>query len=205
MAAPPSQPSRVFAIVPAAGRSRRMGTPKQFLDVGGRTMLDALLQPLLAADIAGVLLVTHQGIAEQLSLPDDPRIQLAANEDEHSEMIDSIRIGLRAWRKREQINDADGFLVCPADHPGITTKDFNRCVTGFCSAPDRIVIATRAGKRGHPIIFPAALTAFVESSACDAGLNALPRQHADHIVHVECTSAGVSRDIDTPQDYEALD
>ena len=205
MAPTSSQPSRVFAIVPAAGRSRRMGSPKQLLDVGGRTMLDALLQPLLAADVAGVMLVTHQGIAEQLTLPDDPRIHLAANEDEHSEMIDSIRIGLRAWRQCERIDDRDGFLVCPADHPGIATEDFNSCAAGFRSAPDRIIIATRAGKRGHPIVFPAGLAAFVESSACDAGLNALPRQHANRIVHVECASAGVSRDIDTPQDYEALD
>ena len=46
----PDRP-RVFAIVPAAGRSRRMGTPKQLLDVGGRTMLAAVLEPLAAAQV----------------------------------------------------------------------------------------------------------------------------------------------------------
>jgi nicotine blue oxidoreductase len=68
-----------------------------------------------------------------------------------------------------------------------------------------IVVAARGGRRGHPMIFPASLAAFVESAACDSGLNALPREHAARVKLVECASPGVSRDVDTPADYRALD
>jgi molybdenum cofactor cytidylyltransferase len=201
----PAQTSRVFAIVPAAGRSRRMGRLKQLLDVGGQSMLDAMLQPLIAADVTSVALVTHEGVADRLRIPDDPKVHVAWNDDAQSEMIDSIRIGLRVFREHEDVRDTDGFMVCPADHPGITTADFDRCVDAFRAAPDQIIIATRDGKRGHPIVFPAGFARFVESAACDQGLNALPRQHTSRVAHVECKSAGVSRDIDTPEDYEALE
>jgi len=208
---------RIFAIVPAAGRSERMGRAKQLLDVGGRPMLLAVLEPLLASDVAGVVLVTQRVIAEQLGLSregkgglpfqrrvrdsDAGKLVVAYNDNESAEMIDSIRIGLRTWRERTLIADRDGFLVCPADQPGIATADFNACIAAFRAAPDRIVIAARAGRRGHPLVFAAALAAFVESAACDGGLHALPHAHADRVTLVECSSPGVTRDVDTPADW----
>ena len=195
---------RVFAIVPAAGRSRRMGAPKQLLEVGGRSMLNTILEPLVAAHIEGIALVTYSAMGEQVDISCWPSVFLALNNDETSEMIDSVRIGLTAWRERVPIHAQDGFLICPADHPGITTADFDQCITTFQHAPDRIVIASRAGRRGHPIIFPTLLAPFVESVACDQGLNGLPRAHADRITLAECRSSGVTNDVDTPADYNCL-
>ena len=196
--------SCVFAIVPAAGRSRRMGSAKQMLDVAGRPMLLAVLEPLAAAQIVGIALVTHRAIAAQMGVAHLPGAFVVSNERENSAMIDSVRLALRVWLQRAAIADHDGFLVCPADHPGIATADFDACIAAFRAAPDRIVIATRAARRGHPIIFPATLTPFVESPACDEGLNALPRAFPDRATAVECRSPGVTTDVDTPEDYRGL-
>ncbi len=195
---------RVFAVVPAAGRSRRMGTAKQLLDVAGRTMLAAVLEPLAAARIAGIALVTHSELADKIDVVHLPNVFVAINDDETSEMIDSIRIGLAAWSERENLHPHDGFLVCPADHPGITTPDFDACIAAFENGTDRIVIASRAERRGHPIIFPAGYAQYVVSEACDHGLNVLPREHPERVVLIECPSVGVSRDVDTPSDYDQL-
>ncbi len=197
-----------------------MGTAKQLLDVGGRPMLLAVLEPLAAADVAGTAVVSRREILD--ALPDDVTVPCDAqggpslqrwgheshrllfavlNEDPATEMIDSIRLGIAAWRRQAAIGEQDGFLICPGDQPGITTADINRCIRAFREQPDRIIIATREDRRGHPIIFPSSLAAFVESEACDAGLNALPRQNADRVVAVSCASAAITRDIDTPGDY----
>ena len=199
-----SQNSRVFAIVPAAGRSRRMGAAKQLLAVGGQPMLLAMLEPLAAAQVAGVVLVTHQTVAELVAVGHLRGVVVMRNDDAHSEMIDSIRIGLRAWLERESMADSDGFLVCPADQPGISTADFDACIAAFRAASDRIIVASRAGRRGHPLIFPASLADFVQSAACDSGLNALPRAFAARTRAVECHSPGVTTDVDTLGDYERL-
>jgi molybdenum cofactor cytidylyltransferase len=195
---------RIFAIVPAAGRGRRMGAAKQLLTVGDRPMLLATVAPLVAADIAGVCVVLHGELVGQVDLLHLPNVWTARNDDESSEMIDSVRIGVCAWREREAVRDGDGFLVCPGDHPGIARADFEACSAAFRAAPERIIVATRDGVHGHPMIFPAALADGVLSAECDAGLNGLLRVHAQRVMPVECRSPGVTRDVDTPEDYRAL-
>jgi molybdenum cofactor cytidylyltransferase len=206
--------TRIFAIIPAAGQSRRMGTAKQLLDVGGRPMLLSVLESLAASEVDGIVLVTNSSVAQQLAgyslsntgklgLPMPPLV-LGTNDDPNSEMIDSVRMGIAEWRKQRSIGEHDGFLVCPADQPGIAKSDFDACLAAFRASPDRIVIATHAGRRGHPLIFPAALADFVRSPACDTGLNALPRIHPKLILLQPCDSPAVVRDIDTPEDYGKL-
>ncbi|MCH8912696.1 MAG: NTP transferase domain-containing protein, partial [Planctomycetes bacterium] len=103
-----------------------------------------------------------------------------------------------------ELAPSDGFLILPADQPGIDMADIDRCIAEFSTDTTRIVIATHGERRGHPMIFPASLEPFVRSDACDGGLNALPRTHADRVVTVPCGSPGVIRDIDTPDDYKKL-
>lgn len=222
---------RVIAIVPAAGHSRRMGVEKLLLDVhagetptlpdnsaggtptpraAGRPMLLAVLVPLRTCGLAGVVVVTRQDIARRLGLetrfdaPGAPEIAVAYNDDPATEMIDSIRIGLRTCDERFSPRSSDGLLVCPADQPGISAADHAACIAAFRAAPQRIIIAVRAGRRGHPIVFPAALRPFVESAACDTGLRALPKAMPERVLEIACTSPGVTRDVNTPGDYEAL-
>ncbi len=145
---------------------------------------------------------------------------LVFNDDPASEMIDSIRIGLSALTAQgprsstsrtgsrssasRRPSPDDGFLVCPADQPGIATADFNLCIAVFRADPARIVVATHGGRRGHPLIFPAELADFVRSTACDGGLRALREHYAERVVLLECASPGVVRDIDTPDEYAQL-
>ena len=165
-------------------------------------MLRAVVEPLAAARVQGICVVTHSALARQLSLDDLAFIEINDNED--SEMIDSVRIGLDAWHRRETINDGDGFLIQPADHPGLGTAAFDSCIDAFCASPDRIVIAARQKKRGHPIIFPASFVPFIKSEACNQGLNTLPHSHPQIIVEVPSQSPAVTHDIDTPDDYRKL-
>lgn len=167
-------------------------------------MLADVLDALAASAIDGIALVTHAAITRQLEVARWSAVFVVPNEDESSEMIDSVRMGLTAWHARRAPRDHDGFLVCPADQPGISTADFNACIAAFRAAPDRILTASRDGRRGHPLIFPASLADFVRSPACDAGLNRLPRAHPDRVQLVACASPGVTRDLDTPADYRAL-
>lgn len=196
---------RVFAIVPAAGRSRRMGTDKQLLDYNGRPMLLSVVEPIAAARVSGLAVVTHQRVADALRPLLPPGVVLLLNEDDLSEMVDSVRIGLRHWRAGQGGNAPDdGVLVCPGDQPGLAKADFDACIDAFLASPDGIVIATRDGRRGHPIVFPMSDADFVESEQCDEGLSVLPRAFPQRVRLVECFSPGVTRDVDTPADYHQL-
>lgn len=260
---PSSEPVRVWGIVPAAGMSRRMGAPKQVLPHQGSTMAATVVQTLLDAHVAGVVVVTRSKLVDAVALPDDERVCIAINDNPGSEMIDSIRIGLAqlmgeatsktespgaprhadsevrsetrdmvhpatprglkpAARRRDTMAhsdsgairphspftirhsafDAAGVVVVPADMPSLSASACSRCIAAFVADPDRIVIATCAGKRGHPIIFPLGLRATVEGLR--GGLRELPRKYPDRVQLVETDDVSVIRDVDTPEDYEAL-
>jgi molybdenum cofactor cytidylyltransferase len=191
------KPTSVVAIIPAAGRSGRMGTPKQFLHVDGKPMLLGVVDALLGGGVARVTVVTHSAVREQLpSLP--PRVEVMLNDDPDTQMIESIRIGLAASP------NADGYLVCPSDAARITSSDVRRCIEAFAETPGRIVIATHNGTRGHPMIFPQAMAAVVQSAECDAGLNLLSRHRPQLVREVICDSPGTVSNVNTPADYEKL-
>ena len=191
-AQPAANSARIFAIVPAAGRSRRMGRDKQLLPVDGQPMLLHTLAALAAADIAGVVLVTRAAILERLDLTRLAGVRIAYNEPPDAEMIDSVRIGLQTWQDAAEIAPHDAFLVHPADQPGVSTADIDACIAAIRADPSAIIVASRGGRRGHPLLFPAELGHFVQSPACDAGLRVLPRTYLDRVHEVACTSAGVN-------------
>lgn len=197
---------RIIAIVPAAGQSRRMGRTKQLLDVAGRPMLIGLLDTLRAAGVDRMIVVTTRSIASALRLDDSMQFTLVFNDSPDTQMIDSVRLGLNAAPPRDDVHgradSPDGFLVCPADHPKLSAADVRACIDEFTRHPHDIIIAARGGRRGHPIIFPVALAAVVRSPACDRGLNGLPAELPERVRLVDCSSEGVTRDVDTPDDLQ---
>ncbi len=188
---------RLVAIVPAAGRSARMGTPKQLLPVNDKPMLLGVVDALLAGGADALTVVASSQLRERLGEL-SPVVQIVINDDAASEMIDSIRLGLEASKR------CDGYLVCPSDAAGITAGDIRRCVNALRETPDRIIIASHRGRRGHPMIFPAALADVVRSRECDAGLNQLARNRPGLVRVVECGSRGTVTNVNTREDYERL-
>ncbi|HMP05911.1 MAG TPA: NTP transferase domain-containing protein, partial [Lacipirellulaceae bacterium] len=53
------EPSRSFAIVPAAGRSVRMGAPKLLLPVAGRPLIDHVLAAWSASRSTRIVVVVR--------------------------------------------------------------------------------------------------------------------------------------------------
>lgn len=197
----PGEVARVWGIIPAAGMSRRMGQAKQTLPFGSSTIAGTVTRTLLDAEASGVVVVARTHLVEQLQLPADPRVLVAVNDDADSEMIDSIRIGLAALNRLHP-GARDGVLVVPADMPALRSQSCRACVAAYVANPDRIVIATHAGRRGHPIIFPLTVRGAVDG--LDGGLRMLPRMHPERVFLVEVDDPGVENDVDTVEDYERL-
>jgi molybdenum cofactor cytidylyltransferase len=199
----PETDPTISAIIPAAGSSRRMGTSKALLNVGGRPMLVGIVAVLIEGGVGNVTVVLNEELDRRLSglLPSD-RVRSVRNDDRTTTMIDSVRIGLSAAEGGGA--SPSGYLVCPCDAAGLTTADVRRCVDAFTETPDRIIVATHAGRRGHPILFPASLAEAVRSAECNAGLNHLVRNRPELVREVACESPGTVANVNTPADYEGL-
>jgi CTP:molybdopterin cytidylyltransferase MocA len=175
--------------------------PKQLLPFDDRTVLETVIETVLAAPINGLVVVTHTSVADELDLAEDPRFITVINEDAESQMLDSIRLGIEAIRTRCEPPPEAGILVCPGDMPKIGLEAMTTCVETFHNRNDVIVVATHQDKRGHPIIVPMSMTDEL-SGIREGGLAELLRRYPERVYPVECDEPGVCRDIDTPEDYE---
>ncbi|MHC4610060.1 MAG: nucleotidyltransferase family protein, partial [Planctomycetota bacterium] len=123
----PGGPAAVYGVIPAAGRSRRMGSPKQLLPYGDSTVLETVIETVLATPMSGLAVVTHSDIVDELDLAEDPRFLTAINDDAESQMLDSIGLGIEALRGECDPAAKSGILVCPGDMPGIDVATIEAC------------------------------------------------------------------------------
>jgi 2-C-methyl-D-erythritol 4-phosphate cytidylyltransferase len=120
---------RYWAVVPAAGSSRRMTgatVPKQYLRVAGRSVIERAVAPLLAlADcerVVVVLAADDRRWPEQ-SLARNPKILTATG---GAERVDSVRAGLRALA--DHAAEQDWVLVHDAARPCLRAADLARLI-----------------------------------------------------------------------------
>ena len=112
----------IAGIVLAAGRSRRMGEPKAFLRLDGRTFLERAVNALREGGCQDVVVVTGpEGDALSMRISAaaaELGARTAANPLAGSEQVDSLRAGLRA------LDDAvDAAIVVPVDVPRVSPGD----------------------------------------------------------------------------------
>src|SRR5207248_109959 len=65
---PRPQTPMTFALIPAGGKSTRMGRPKLALPLGGRTVLDAVVTALARAGVEHILVVATPQVPELVPL-----------------------------------------------------------------------------------------------------------------------------------------
>src|SRR5260370_42217134 len=129
-----------------------MGFPKPLLRIGDETFLALSVNSILT--VVPRLVVVLGGHAEQIrpAIPNDPRIVAVENPRYQAGQLSSLKVGLGVIS-----GDADAVLVHLADHPLVKRSTFERAVAEFAGGRGAIVIARHAGKRGHPVVFAAAL------------------------------------------------
>lgn len=118
-----TEPLKYWAVVPAAGVGKRMQAdrPKQYLELGGETVLQQTLTRLLSAEVfsaVSVAISKEDPYWPTLEISRHPQVITAAGGKERA---DSVLSGLRAIR--EQAADSDWVLVHDAARPCLTVSD----------------------------------------------------------------------------------
>lgn len=190
---------RICALVPAAGMSTRMGSPKQLLPFGGKTVLQTVVDTLLEADLDGILVVLgHRADAVRDSLAKRP-VLFHLNPDYRNGMFTSILSGLSALEK-----SADAALIALGDQPNVRASVVRKVAAAYRKGNKGIVVPVHRGKRGHPgLVDLGRYLSEIRSVTGEYGLKPVMRGHPDDTLEVEVADEGVLRDIDTPEEYRA--
>jgi 2-C-methyl-D-erythritol 4-phosphate cytidylyltransferase len=124
----PEPLSRIWAVLPAGGSGARMGanSPKQYLELGGITMLERSTRALLQAHwIERVVVVAAPGDARAADvLRGLERVTVA--QCGGASRRDSVLAGLRYARDTFRVDGADWAMVHDAARPGLSVLALER-------------------------------------------------------------------------------
>lgn len=192
---------RLFAVIPAAGRSRRMGRPKLLLPWLGTTIIEHLIGTLTRDEITATMVVTRPDDAELQAVLRRTPVIAVIPDHEPPTMRDSVEVGLRAIKERFAPLETDGWLLIPADHPLLERSVLDDLLTRWAAEDCDVLVPKYGAKRGHPTLLRWALAAEVEQLPQDVGINTLLRSPTHVVTEWQTDRESVLADLDTPEDY----
>ena len=191
----------ISAIVLAAGESRRMGKTKQLLEWRGNTILECVLNTLLASPVDEIILVVGHEAERVLRTTANPRVKAVFNPDYRQGMSASLRRGLTAMDL-----GAEAFLIALGDQPGIPPGVVRALIDHYReSYPEKKIVAPAyLGRRGHPVLFSRDYLDEFLGLTGDVGGREILARHPEDVLLVEAGTDEVLLDVDTPEDYRKL-
>jgi len=183
-----------------------MGTSKLLLELGGRPVIEHLLEPLLAsAAMTRIAIVVRAGdleLQQVLRRLADERLRVIVPEEDPAEMRQSVELALATLRTNERPEARDGWALIPADHPLLTSDTFERLVNLWQNSDAQILIPTVRGAGGHPTFFRWPLADEVVKLPAHLGLDALVHSDPERVERIEIPAEEILFDLDRPEDYE---
>ncbi len=201
----------VFAVVPAAGLSRRMGKPKLTMTLAGRPVIEHLLAALDQPVVDAVVIVFRRSDEElAATIREAPPLRhaellIVQPETDPPDMRTSVELALAAIRERFSPGDDSAWLLIPADHPVLDGDVVRDIVAAKSQTTANILVPTHNGERGHPTLFLWPLADRVSQIPADRGLNWLVRHELISVEEVSVASDSVLLDLDTPDDFRKLE
>jgi molybdenum cofactor cytidylyltransferase len=201
------QGPRIGAVLLAAGRSRRMGGPNKMLaDIPGSSpgtgvpMVAHVARRLLASRARPIIAV----LGNQAEAVEDALGKLPVERVRNPEFADglstSLKRGIAALPR-----DLDGALICLGDMPLISGRHLDRLIAAFNPLEGRaIIVPTRRGKRGNPVLWAKRFFSEMAELAGDVGAKHLIGEHAELVAEIEMDDDAILVDIDTPEALDAL-
>lgn len=158
----------IAGVLLAAGASRRLGRPKQLVELDGASLLERAARAIASHCDHGVICVLGAHAQEVRVALDAVEVRIVVNPDWREGIGTSIRFGVR-----HVPGDARAILLTVCDQPFVRGAEFGRLVADWRANPQAVVAAGYGEGFGVPAIFPAAYRRQLEGLNGDRGAKAL--------------------------------
>lgn len=189
------------AIVLAAGKSGRMGRFKPLMPLGGRTVLQRVLDLFEESGITDVILVTGYRSEDVRAAVVSSTVRCVENVHYAQGMFSSLLAGIRflsSYCRR--------FFVLPVDIPLVSATTIDELILAHVRHQDcRIVYPVCDGRRGHPPLIDACLVPEILQWDGQDGLRGFLRLREASALDVRVDDEAVLLDLDTLSDYRRLE
>ncbi len=196
--------SKLFAVVPAAGRSRRMGRPKLLLPMGSKTVIARLLEVLIRSNVTETFVVVRRDDDDLKREAELAGATVLQPTTDPPDMRDSVEFALQHIGHKYVPAPTDGWLLIPADHPILDASALDALLARWKQDDCEILAPTFQQKRGHPTFLRWKFAEAVSRIPPDRGLNWLVHCNVANVVELEVETPSVTTDLDSPDDYQRL-
>lgn len=191
----------IIAVILSAGESSRMGRPKALLPIDGVRFIERIVATLKSTRVDEIIAVLGHNAEEMRQKVSDLPVKIVVNQDYKQGQLSSLIAAIRSIESGENHHRVDAILVHLVDHPYINVDLVNLMIDRFYETKQLIVVPRYRGRRGHPVIFSRALFAELLAAPLDQGAKTVVHAHRDQTLEIDTDDAGVTVDIDTPEEY----
>jgi len=189
----------IWALVPAAGSSRRMGEPKLLLPYRGRTVIEAVLEAAEASRVERTLVVLGRRIGRVEGKIARFAVRLTRNPRPAEGMLSSVQRGFRALPRSVR-----AAVVLLGDQPWVKASTIDRLVEAYLGGSRGLVCPVHGGKGGHPLLVDVRYREDVARLDPAEGLRGLLRLHPEDLLRLEVEEPDILEDLDGPEDLIKL-
>jgi len=185
----------ISGLILAAGKARRMGTPKQVVKIGGKPMLQHVVDSFLASSLGEVVVVVRPG------LPWKPkpsrRLRVVVNSRFGEGISSSVKFGLSSLS-----SGSEATVIGLGDKPLLLPSTIERLLVAYRRSGSKIVVPTYNRVRGNPILFQKSLYPWILELKGDVGAKRVINSNESEVLEVSVDDEGVLLDVNTPSDLE---
>lgn len=190
-------------IILAAGMSERFGQPKQLMELGGKILLEWVLDAALASRLSKVVMVLgheHQKILQALGAKTHlPRLQFVINHHYREGQSRSLLAGLTIVYEAFH-----SVMFLLGDQPLVQSDTINHLLESFWNSEKEICVPVCRGKRGNPSIFNRTLYGKLMAIKGDIGARDIILENPEKVLSVEFDDPSGFVDIDSQKDLTRL-
>jgi molybdenum cofactor cytidylyltransferase len=189
----------VPVVILAAGASRRLGEPKQFVPFRGRSLLAHAIAMATAADCGPVLVVLGAGADALREEATGAGARVVENPDWATGMASSVRAAIAAVAA--EVPEAEAMLFTVCDQP-LVTADLLAAIVRAHRDGSMLVAAAYDGATGVPALFARRYFDELRELSGDVGARRVLARHAADVRAIPFP--GGELDIDAPADVARL-
>lgn len=183
------------AIILAGGASRRMGSPKALLPIGGDTFAGRLIRIFDGLCSQVIVVLGHD--ADRIRTGIEQPAEFAFNPDHALGQLTSLQCGLRAIRA-----EVDAVFFTPVDYPAFRRETVEELLGRAGQAP--VIVPQYQGRHGHPVLIATEVATEILALPPTGSARDVIHRHVRHTLYVDVNDPGILRDVDDPAAYEAL-
>jgi molybdenum cofactor cytidylyltransferase len=187
----------IWAMILAAGESRRMGQPKLLLPFGEQTIIETVVGKVVSSKVDYTLVVLGSERDKVENKIENFPVKVAFNPDYPSGMLSSVLCGLKTLPEETQ-----AVVVVLGDQPSVSKEVIDKIIDAYQETGKGIVLPVYEKERGHPVVIDMKFKDEIERLSPDIGLRGTVYSHPEDILEVKVESPEILQDIDDEADYK---